>query len=145
MEVNYPMNNQEMIQKLMLGADDKQDIEIEVNDVKATFTMRPLTAGELSSLQTIEKKGFHMTIGMQGGKRQTVSTNMNDLDVNVGEFSEYQSEAMYTAISLSLDLKVEDIKKLPTGVPEALFEKVIEISKLSDDDLTVIKTFRQKK
>ena len=139
------MNNQEMIEKLMLGANDKQEIEIEVNNTKATFTMRPLTSGELTRLQTIEKKGFHMTIGMQNGKRQTVTTNMNDLEVNVGEFNEYQSEAMYTAISLSLDLPADNIKDLPTGVPEALFEKVIEISNLSDDDLTAIKTFRQKR
>lgn len=138
------MNNQEMIEKLMLGAKEQQEIEIEVNDIKATFTMRPLTSGELSQLQTIEKKGFHMTIGMQNGKRQTLTTNMNDLEVNVGEFNEHQTEAMYTAIGLSLNLPPEDIKNLPTGVPEALFEKVIEISNLSDDDLTVIRTFRQK-
>ena len=139
------MTNNEMIQKLMLGKDDVQTVTIKIDDTEAEFSMRPLTSGELSELQTIEKKGFHMTIGMQGGQRQTVSTNMNDLDVNVGEFTEHQLEAMYKAISLSLNVKETDIKQLPTGVPEALFEKVIEISNLSDDDLTVIKTFRQKR
>lgn len=137
------MTNQEMLEKLMLGANDIQKVEITINEKTAEFDMRPLTSGELSQLQTIEKKGFNMKIGMQNGKRQTTQTNMNDMDVNVGEFTQYQIEAMYTAIGWSLEVPIDNIKQLPTGVPEALFEKVIEISNLSDSDLTAIKTFRK--
>ena len=38
---------------------------------------------------------------------------------------------------------VDDIKAMRPGLPELLFEEVIRISKLSDTDLTVIKTFRK--
>jgi hypothetical protein len=83
---------------------------------------------------------------MQGGKR--VSQNINDVDINTGEFTEAQAEAMYTAIALSLSVDGEtvtsdDIKGMPAGVPELLFEKVILVSKLNDKDLTAIKQFRK--
>ena len=138
------MNNQEMIQKLILGTDNKETVEIEYNGEKATFNIRPLSAGELTQLQVIEKKGFNVKIGMQNGIRQTVESNLSDLDVNVGEFNEAQSEAMYKAISLSFNIPVDDIKQLPVGLPEIMFEHVIKISNLTDKDLTTVKTFRQK-
>ena len=137
------MNNQELIEKLTKGTKHTEEVEINGD----TFTMRPLTSGELSKIQSIEKKGFKMQIGVNAqGKRQSVRTN--DVDVNVGEFSEYQNEAMYTAIALSLsignvNIRVDQVKELPTNVPEELFEHVIRISKLSDKDLTIIKNFRK--
>jgi hypothetical protein len=85
-------------------------------------------------------------VGMQGGKRQSVHTN--DVDINTGEFTEAQSEAMYEAIALSLSVDGEtvtasDIKLLPAGLPNVLFEQVIHISKLSEEDLSIIKSFQQ--
>jgi hypothetical protein len=61
---------------------------------------------------------------------------------------EAQNEAMYNAIAWSLSVDGEDvhpdtIKVLPAGLPQILFEQVINISKLSDEDLTVIKQFRK--
>lgn len=142
MDVNYQMNNAEMLQKLINGTEETQTIEIEYNGGKAEFTIRPLTAGELTKLQVIEKQGFKVKVGMANGKRQTVESNLSDIDVNVGEFNEAQAEAMYKAISLSFDLSIDDIKNLPVGLPEVMFTKVIEISNLSDKDLTIVKNFR---
>ena len=138
------MTNQEMLEKLIQGTDKTETVEIEVNGNKATFSIRPLTAGELTKLQVIEKQGFHVKVGMQNGKRQTVESNLSDVDVDVGEFNEAQAEAMYTAISLSFDLPVDSIKNLPVGVPEVMFDKVIEISNLTETDLTSVKSFREK-
>lgn len=138
------MTNQEMLNKLIQGTDKTETVEIEVNGNKAEFKIRPLTAGELTKLQVIEKQGFHVKVGMQNGKRQTVESNLSDVDVDVGEFNEAQAEAMYTAISLSFDLPVESIKNLPVGVPEVMFDKVIEISNLTETDLTSVKSFREK-
>ena len=138
------MTNQEMLEKLIQGTDKTETVEIEVNGNKAEFKIRPLTAGELTKLQVIEKQGFHVKVGMQNGKRQTVESNLSDVDVDVGEFNEAQAEAMYTAISLSFDLPVESIKNLPVGVPEVMFDKVIEISNLTETDLTSVKSFREK-
>ena len=138
-----PMNNLETLQKLTLGTDLTENVKINFENTDYEFEMRPLNDGELSKLQSIEKKPLVIKVGMQNGKRQTVQTNMNDVDINTGEFTEAQNEAMYNAISLSMNVPVEEIKKLPAGLPRVLFEQVIRISKLSDDDLTIIKSFRK--
>jgi len=132
------MNNNDILEKLTLGKDVTETVK--VKDVE--IELRPLTSGELSKLQAIEKKGFVMKIGMNNqGKRQSMQTN--DLDVNAGEFNEYQTEAMYQAISWSMDIDPDAVKNFAVGVPEEIFGHVIRISSLSDDDLTVIKTFRK--
>ena len=137
------MNNLETLRKLSLGKDDKTTVKINFENEDYTFEMRPLTDGELTKLQSLEKKPLVFKIGMQNGKRTSIQTNMNDVDINTGEFAEAQNEAMYTAIGLSLDVPVEEIKTLPAGLPAIIFEQVIKISKLSEDDLTVIKSFRE--
>ena len=139
------MNNLEVIQKLTLGTENTETVKINYNDEDYTFTMRPLTDGELTRLQTIEKKPLVVKVGMQGGKRTSVQSN--DVDINTGEFTEAQAEAMYEAIALSLSVDGEtitasDIKTLPAGLPGVIFEQVVNISKLSEDDLTLIKSFQ---
>ena len=142
------MSNLEMLQKLSLGVDDTETVIIDFEGEKAEFTIRPLTSGELSKLQAVEKKPLVVTVGMRNGKRETVNSNVNDVDINTGEFTEAQSEAMYQAIAWSLStneeiILIDDIKSMRAGLPEILFEKVIEVSKLSEEDLTAIKTFRK--
>jgi len=137
------MNNQEMLEKLIDGTDSIERVKVNVKGKEGEFDIRPLNSGELSKLRALEKKGFNMTIAVNGqGKRQGVQTN--DVDVNAGEFNEYQTDAMYTAVSWSTDLEKESLEKLPVGFPEALFAEVIRISNLSDSDLTTVKTFRKK-
>ena len=142
------MNNLETLQKLTLGTDMVSDVKINFENTDYSFKMRPLNDGELTKLQSIEKKPLVVKVGMQNGKRTSVQSNINDVDINTGEFTEAQSEAMYNAIALSLSVdgekvKPADIEGLPAGLPGILFEQVIKISKLSDDDLTIIKSFRK--
>ena len=92
------MNNNEIIEKLTLG---KEKIEtVTINDVE--IELRPLTSGELTKLQSIDKQGIVMKIGIQNGKRQ--HANIEDVDVNAGELNKYQMEAMYTAIAWSMGI-----------------------------------------
>ena len=133
-----PMSNQEIIEKLTLGKELTETVNINGIDIE----LRPLTSGELHKLQSIEKQGFIMKIGVNSqGKRQSVQTN--DVDVNAGEFQKYQTEAMYTAIAWSMNIQVDDVKTFGVGVPEKIFNEVIRISKLSDKDLASVKQFRQ--
>jgi hypothetical protein len=143
-----PMKNLEAIKKLTLGTELVSEVKIEYENEDYTFTMRPLTDGELTKLQAIEKKPLVVKVGMQNGKRTSVQSN--DVDINTGEFTEAQYEAMYNAIALSLSVDGEtvttsDIKELPAGLPQIIFEQVICMSKLSDEDLTIIKSFRKNK
>lgn len=132
------MNKQDILAKLTLGKTKKETVTI--NDVE--IELRPLTSGELTKLQSIEKKGLIMKIGMNNkGKRESVQTN--DIDVNAGEFNSFQAEAMYTAVAWSMDIPEEKVEEFDVGIPEKIFEEVIRISNLSDNDLTVIKQFRK--
>ena len=146
MERELPMNNLEAIRKLTLGTDDTETVNITFEDETLELKMRPLSDGELTRLQSIEKKPLTVTVGMQNGKRTSVHTN--DVDINTGEFTEAQNEAMYTAIALSLSVDGEtvtasDVKELKAGLPGVIFKEVIRISKLSNEDLTMVKSFRE--
>jgi hypothetical protein len=139
------MSNLEIIDKLVLGT--KAIETITINDEE--IMIRPLSSGELSKLQVIEKKGFSMKVGLGAqGKRTNVQTNNTDVDINAGEFTKYQSEALYKAVAwgLSIDgetVNPEQVEQLPAGVPEQIFKEIVRISNLSKDDLTIIKNFRK--
>ena len=142
-------SNLEIIQKLSLGKEDIEKVTLELeDDLKADFTLRPLTSGEITKLKALEKKSVVVKIGMEAGKRtKTTVDNSQDINVNTGEFTESQAEAMYRAIALSLSVDDEvvtadDVKQMRVGLPELLFTEVIRISQLTEDDLTAIKSFQ---
>ena len=82
------------------------------------------------------------------GKRQSVQTNNTDVDINAGEFTQYQSEALYKAVAWGLsvngeNVKPEQVEALPAGLPEQIFVEIVRISNIKDNDLTIIKNFRK--
>lgn len=83
-----------------------------------------------------------MKVGVQAGKRQNVSAN--DVDVNAGEFTKYQTEAMYKAVAWSMDIDPKVVEGFGVGIPEKIFMEVVRISNISDEDLASIKQFRKK-
>ena len=132
------MNNNEIIEQLTLGKDKTETVEIDGTEIE----LRPLTAGELAKLQSLEKQGFIMKVGVNNaGKRQSVTTN--DVDVNAGEFNKYQIEAMFKAVAWSMDIDPKLVEDFPVGVPERIFGEVVRISHLGDSDLTTVKQFRK--
>ena len=133
------MNKSDILAKLTLGKDKTETVKIDDVEIE----LRPLTSGELSKLQSIEKKGFVMKIGMDKQGKRTGTQTVQDMDVNAGDFSEYQTEALYKAVAWSMDIDEEDVKDFAVGVPEKIFKEVIRISNLGDNDLTVIKQFRK--
>ena len=136
------MTNNDLLEKLTLVKHKKETVTINVNGEEEEIELRPLTAGELSKLQTIEKQGFILKIGMNKGKRTSVSQE-SDMDVNAGEFTKYQNEALYKAVAWSMGLKPEQVENFLPGLPEQIFNEVVRISNLNDKDLSIIKNFRQ--
>ena len=139
------MSNLEILQKLTLGKKDTKDVTIELNGESYDFTIRPLTDGELSELKALEKKPLIVKVNTGNGRRQSVTTE--NVDINTGEFEKSQNEAKFKAISLSLsideDVPVEMIKQLPAGLPDILFKEIINVSSLTEKDLSLIKSFQQ--
>ena len=84
-----------------------------------------------------------MKVGVNAaGKRQSVSTN--DVDINAGEFTKYQTEAMYKAVAWSMGIDESVVENFKVGLPEKIFLEVVKLSNISDNDLTSIKQFRKK-
>jgi len=137
------MSNLEMLERLTKGVEATEMITVDGEEVE----IRPLTSGELSKLQTIEKKGFVMKVGV-GANGKRPNTNMSDVDINAGDFTQYQSEALYKAVAWGLSIgkeKVnpEQVEALPAGIPEQIFKEIVRISNIKDNDLTIIKNFRK--
>ena len=134
-----------MLERLTKGTEATETITINDEEVE----IRPLTSGELSKLQTIEKKGFVMKVGVgANGKRTSVNTSNTDVDINAGDFTKYQSEALFKAVAWGLSIgkeKVnpEQVVALPAGIPEQIFNEIVRISNIKDNDLTIIKNFRK--
>ena len=139
------MSNLEMLERLTLGTEAIETIEIDGEEVQ----IRPLTSGELSKLQTIEKKGFVMKVGVGAkGKRTNVQTSNTDVDINAGDFTKYQNEALFKAVAWGLsvngeNVKPEQVEALPAGMPEQIFSEIVRISNITNNDLTIIKNFRK--
>ena len=139
------MSNLEMLERLTKGVEATETITINDEEI----TIRPLTSGELSKLQTIEKKGFVMKVGVgANGKRTSVNTSNTDVDINAGDFTKYQSEALFKAVAWGLSIgkeqvKPEQVERLPAGIPEQIFNEIVRISNIKDNDLTIIKNFRK--
>lgn len=137
-------NNFEMLQKLSSGTNHVE--EIEVNGVK--LNIRPLSDGELTKLQVIEKKPYTMNMKLNSKGKRGETKNTQDMDVGMGEFTSSQAKAMYTAVawSLSIDndtVSIDDVRNLDKGVPELIFKEVVRISKINESDLSAIKNFRK--
>ena len=138
-----------MLEKLSQGRNRVEAVPLIIDGEKvAEYEMRPLTSGEVSRLKVIENKPYKMTmqIDAKGKRQKTQKEKISDMDIGMGEFSEVQTKAMYTAIAWSLSvydekIPVEAIYALDKGIPELLFEKVIELSGLTDKDLKSVKTF----
>ena len=134
-----------MLERLTRGVEATETITINDEEI----TIRPLTSGELSKLQTIEKKGFVMKVGVgANGKRTSVNTSNTDVDINAGDFTKYQSEALLKAVAWGLSIgkeqvTPEQVERLPAGIPEQIFNEIVRISNIKDNDLTIIKNFRK--
>ena len=138
------MSNLEMLEKLTIGKDLTEECIINVNGEEVPVELRPLTSGELAQLQTIEKKGFVMKVGVgANGKRTSVNTSNTDVDINARDFTKYQSEALFKAVAWSFGCTEKEVKDFLPGVPEQIFNHVIRISNIKDNDLTIIKNFRK--
>ena len=142
------MNNNEILSKLTIGTEETETVTVYNNDEKIEVDIRPLTTGELTNLQSLEKKSFRMKMKMnRNGELENVERQMSDntMDISMSDFTEFQAKAMYTAIAWSMGISVKEVQSFKPGVPEQIFEAIIDLNSLSENDLICIKQFRNDK
>lgn len=134
MRIGCNMENIDIIDQLINGIQTTETVKIKYNNEEYSFTLRPLTSGELAKLQNIERKGLN--IKPTTNKHEAVSA------INAGEMAKNQAEAMHTGISMSLDAPLEKVQMLPIQIVEQLFKEIIRISKLTDKELILVQNFQ---
>ena len=66
----------------------------------------------------------------------------NTVDVSMGDVTESKSKLVFTAVAWAMDVSIAEVKTFHKGIPEQLFEHVIEMSNITEEDLDTIKQFR---
>lgn len=128
------MSNNQILDKIIEGTQAEEQITINYNGEPYSFTLKPLTAKQLSKIQNLERKG--MTIQITGNGQA------KPFKINAGTLAENQMEAMINGISLSLDAPVEKVRELPTDLVELLFQEVVRVSNVTEQDLVLIRNFQ---
>lgn len=146
------MSNLETIAKILQESSERTEITINYEGNEEIFKLRPLTDGELTKLKKIEYNSFKfkVIIDDEGNKKRQEQPESQETEVDTGEFTENQKNAMYQAIAWSLsspeeEVPVSVIEGMPKGMPALLYEKVIEVSGLRVGDLTTVKNFLKDK
>lgn len=143
------MDNQEIFEKILKGKDERREYEFE--GLPGPITLRPLTSGELVDLQALEKQGMAATLKMKNftgmpreERRRRVKEQIQDLESQI-DFSELRRTAAavkYRAISYSAEISEDMVKELPPRLVDDIFEKVMEISEVTEEDLDLLNDFR---
>ena len=136
-------SNTDLLNELKVGLNKTETVKVDVNGSEHSFILRPLSSGELSSLQVMEKKNLKVKVKSRGSNKESI----NEADMDSALLFENKAKTKYRAISLSMsvnDEKITDemVKILPPDTVEALFTEVVRISNLTKDDLTVIQSFQ---
>ena len=122
------MSNKDMIQKLTLGVDDIQEVMIDFDGEEVQFRLRPLTSGELSKLQVIEKKPLSIKVNMRNGKSTGSSLRAripNETPVEVVDCSDVEwYRVRYEGITGWV--MAEYLSHTPPGAPQPTYRVRIE-------------------
>lgn len=147
------MSNLETLQQIIIGNSERTEVTINHEGNEETFSFRKLTDGDLTKLRRIEYNSFKFKVNIddEGKKKgKNKASESQETEVDTGEFTEKQRMAIYTAIAWSLSSEEEEVpvsfvEQMPKGMPDLLYEKVIEVSGLGVGDLTSVKSFLKDK
>jgi hypothetical protein len=145
--------NNEIIDEILNGVNSTVYEEFDFGGTKKKLGLRPLNSGELEILKKLEKKNqkakFNLSSTQKGKTRkervEEVEDQLQNLesDLDYSEMLENQAEVKYQAISWSTEIPIDKIKKLPATIPDDIFERVMTISNITEDDLDLLKNFRK--
>lgn len=150
--MDYDEENIEIMKDLLEGKDKREPIQLV--SVDKTINLRPLTSDELLELQIAEKQGQKgmLKIAQKVGKekdpkkrKQKIKDQVQNMEheLDYGLMLKNQNKVKRLAISLSAGMPEEDVGKLPSTVLEEIFERVIEISQINENDLDMLIIFRE--
>ncbi|MBT9143185.1 MAG: hypothetical protein DDT29_01584 [Dehalococcoidia bacterium] len=144
--------NEELVAEIIQGDSDIQEFEFKLKDKKITLNLKPLNSDELLQLQKAEKKGMAKSRIKLQRKGKTRTEIRDELENQVQDFEqeidqiqiiENVAKTKTLAINLSSSLLIDSIKKLPSFLVDDIFEKIMEISEITSEELTLLENFRK--
>jgi len=141
--------NMELLEEIVKGTEKYHEIQIE--GLSKPIYLRPLSSAELLELQALEKRGMKATLNLEGmldmtpkQRRASVKDQMQSFqqEFDFEKALKMRMEVRFKAISYSMDVDEDYVKKLPPEIVKKIFEKVVEVSGLTEDDLDAISEFR---
>ncbi len=134
----------------------KQSEEVQIEGLKGTILLRPVTDGEYQYAKNIVLKAVSagadldtLVKSMQDQKEQTGAVTLEGMKINLdmGSLTEAEFESKIYLVSRSLSVNEkwspEDVKKIsPVGVVDKIAAKVYEISNISESMEDLISYFR---
>ena len=138
------MDNESILAELFNGT--ANTVEFPIEGLQEPLTLRPLTNGELLELKKLEKGNQEGLIKVKRGMdKEDIKKQVQDLESNIKYKDLIQNEqnTKYKAIQLSASLSNAMIGKLPAKIYNELFDKIMEISQITEDDLDLLKDFRK--
>lgn len=144
------MTNAEILNELINGKDNTQEFEFE--GLGKPLRLRPLTTGEILRLQKLEKKNQRYNISVEkdarkkrGERRKEIRDEVQKFEneIDAEQLRESVARTKFLAISLSADIPEAMVEELPSYLPDLIFEKVVDISKLTSKDLDLLADFRE--
>lgn len=144
-------------QDILKSVEDSK--EVEIKSLKGKVLIRPLRDAEYSEIQDKIFGGIKATKSIDPSKLQKAKNADSDkakaeilqnlgLDIDVAKIQKLEKESTYLACKYGLSVgdeewTLEDVGKLPPGVPKEISEAVFEYTGV--DKLDEVKKFRKGK
>ena len=144
------MDNETAVLEVLNGIQNTKEFTFDMEGQELRLELRPLREGELLKLQMIENGNQKGKVTIKKGMsreeiRDEVENQTQDMEFNIksSELIENVAYTKYKAIELSAGLSQKTINLLSRDVIDEIFDQIMDLSKITEDDLNTLKEFRK--
>jgi hypothetical protein len=138
------MDNESILSEIISGTNTVEKVEFE--GLTKPLTLRVLNNGELLELKKMERGSQKSQLTIKRNmKRQDVKDKVEEAmqEIDPAQIQENIENTKALALELSADITRPIYDQLKPGLTTAIFDKIMEISQITSDDLDLIKDFRE--
>jgi hypothetical protein len=138
------MDNESILSEIISGTNTVEKVEFE--GLSKPLTLRVLNNGELLELKKMERGSQKSQLTIKRNmKRQDVKDKVEEAmqEIDPAQIQENIENTKALALELSADITRPIYDQLKPGLTTAIFDKIMEISQITSDDLDLIKDFRE--
>ena len=138
------MDNEAILSEIISGTNTVEKVEFE--GLSKPLTLRVLNNGELLELKKMERGSQKSQLTIKRNmKRQDVKDKVEEAmqEIDPAQIQENIENTKALALELSADITRPIYDQLKPELTNNIFDKIMEISQITNDDLDLIKDFRE--